>query len=77
MVESQPLSPRGLTSSTLYGRSTNQEMLTSSDSTQLYEDELVFLRPHQSERVMLQFGKLLVIRNHQLQDTWETFDLTY
>ncbi|WP_354010988.1 hypothetical protein [Endozoicomonas lisbonensis] len=52
-------------------------MLTSSDSTQLYEDELVFLRPHQSERVMLQFGKLLVIRNHQLQDTWETFDLTY
>ncbi|AMO58354.1 hypothetical protein GZ77_21770 [Endozoicomonas montiporae] len=75
--KASPLSPQGLTNSTLYGRSTNQEMLTSSDSTQLFEDELVFLRPHQSERVMLQFGKLLVIRNQQLQDTWETFDLTY
>ena len=75
--KASPLSPQGLSGNVLYGRSTNQEMLTSSDNTQLYEDELVFLRPHQSERVMLQFGKLLVIRNHQLQDTWETFDQSY
>ena len=75
--KASPLSPRGLNSNILYGRSTNQELLTSSDSTQLYEDELVFLRPHQSERVLLQFGKILVIRNQQIQDTWETFDLSH
>ena len=71
--KASPLSPKGLSSNILYGRSTNQELLTSSDSTDLLENELVFLRPHQSERVMLQFGKLLVIKNQQLQDTWETF----
>lgn len=65
-----PESPKGLKLNPVYGRSTNQEMLNGSDRVQLKQDDYVFLRPTQSESVMLQFGDLLVYRKGQLIDRW-------
>lgn len=55
-----PESPPGLSTNSLYGRSTNQEMLNGSDSVKLAVDDFVFLRPTQSEAVFLQFGDIAV-----------------
>ncbi|EAT12192.1 DSD1 family PLP-dependent enzyme [Bermanella marisrubri] len=68
--KAKPESPKGLKLNPVYGRSTNQEMLNGSDSVQLKQDDYVFLRPTQSESVMLQFGDLLVYRKGQLIDHW-------
>lgn len=59
--KARPVSPAGLTLNGLYGRSTNQELLNSSDAVQLAPDDWVFLRPDQSEAVLLQFGDLVVL----------------
>jgi D-serine deaminase-like pyridoxal phosphate-dependent protein len=53
--------------------STNQEPFTTSESVDLAVDDYVFLRPTQSERVMLQFGDLLVVSGGELVDRWPTF----
>lgn len=50
--------------------STNQEPFTTSDSVDLAVGDYVFLRPTQSERVMLQFGDLAVVRDGALLDLW-------
>jgi D-serine deaminase-like pyridoxal phosphate-dependent protein len=55
-----PVSPAGLTPNPVYGRSSNQEMLNLADGHTLAEGDRVFLRPHQSESVFLQFGDLAV-----------------
>ncbi|MBW2175697.1 MAG: hypothetical protein JRH03_01865 [Deltaproteobacteria bacterium] len=60
-----PLSPEGLVLNTLYGRSTNQEMMNGTEHTDIDVDDYVFLRPTQSESVMLQFGDLFVIRGNE------------
>ena len=36
-------------------------------------DDYVFLRPTQSERVMLQFGDLLILQGGELVDAWPVF----
>lgn len=53
--------------------STNQEPLSTSASVDLRPDDLVFLRPTQSEHVMLQFGDLLVVDGHEIVDRWPVF----
>jgi len=53
--------------------STNQEIINTSRSVSLDVDDYVFLRPTQSERVMLQFGDLLVCSNGEIVDTWRVF----
>lgn len=55
-----PESPPGLATNPVYGRSSNQEMLNASAETRLAVDDRVFLRPTQSEQVMLNFGSLAV-----------------
>lgn len=65
-----PVSPVGLKNNALYGRSSNQEMLNGSNKIQLQQDDLVFLRPTQSESVLLQFGDLLVYDNGRIDDRW-------
>ncbi|MCL6269165.1 alanine racemase [Sansalvadorimonas sp. 2012CJ34-2] len=70
-------SPKGLSNNALYGRSTNQELLTGSESTGLGVDDFVFLRPTQSEAVLLQFGRILVVRKEQVVGEWESFDQSY
>ncbi len=53
-----PVSPVGLSINPLYGRSSNQEMLNGNAGLTLQPDDWVFLRPSQSEQVLLQFGGL-------------------
>lgn len=67
------VSPAGLRSNRLYGRSSNQEIATGAAATQLAVDDLVFLRPTQSESVLLQFGDLLAVRGDRVEAQWPVF----
>ena len=69
----RPVAPPGLHNNGLFGRSSNQEMLNGSARVELGVDDYVFLRPTQSEAVMLQFGDLLVVRGGQIVDHWPVF----
>ncbi|OSY89000.1 hypothetical protein WH52_04905 [Tenacibaculum holothuriorum] len=62
--------PKGTKQNSLFGDSTNQTMLNIPKNTSLNVDDFVFLRPHQSEFVFLQFGELLPIRNGKIQASW-------
>lgn len=55
-----PVHPPKLKTSSIFGRSSNQELLVAPRGTKLAVDEYVFLRPHQSEAVFLQFPKIAV-----------------
>jgi D-serine deaminase-like pyridoxal phosphate-dependent protein len=71
--KSVPLSPKGLVVNSLYGRSTNQEMMNGPEHTDLEVDDYLFLRPTQSEAVMLQFGDLFVVRGDKYVGRWSVF----
>lgn len=58
-------SPRGLADNGLYGSSSNQAIVNASRSTGLAVDDWIFLRPTQSEAVMLQFGGVHAVRQSQ------------
>lgn len=62
--------PKKIKQNKLYGESTNQTMINAPASVNLEVDDCVFLRPHQSEFVFLQFGKLLIIRSGKILDRW-------
>ncbi len=66
-------SPPGLRTNALFGRSSNQEMVNGSTAVPLRVDDYVFLRPTQSEFVMLQFGDLVVMRGGKIVDHWPVF----
>ncbi|MDO8297186.1 MAG: alanine racemase [Caulobacter sp.] len=68
-----PVSPPGLRYSALFGRSSNQELLTGSEKVSLAPDDTVFLRPTQSEAVLLQFGDLAVWDGKAISRTWPVF----
>jgi len=72
----KPESPPGLQYSDLYGRSSNQELLTGSASIDLYPDDFIFLRPTQSEAVLLQFGDLFVYDGKEIVERWPTFPVS-
>ena len=57
----KPESPAGLQRNSLYGVSSNQMMYNGSPSQQLRQDDFIFLRPTQSEAVLLQFGDLAAL----------------
>jgi D-serine deaminase-like pyridoxal phosphate-dependent protein len=63
-------SPGGLVTNPIYGRSSNSEMVNASDRVPISVDDHVFLRPTQSEDVMLQFGNLLCVRQGAIVDEW-------
>jgi len=65
--------PIGLKKNKLYGSSTNQTMVNAPPSAEIEVDDFVFLRPHQSEFVFLQFGNILVSRGHTVVDEWKVF----
>lgn len=69
----QAHSPRGLAPNPLFGRSSNQELLTSAPAAELSPGDWVFLRPRQSEALMLQFGPLQVVQAGSLVDRWPVF----
>lgn len=66
-------SPAGLQSNSVYGRSSNQEMVNGSSAVGLTLEDQVFLRPTQTEAVLLQFGDLLAVRNGKIVDTWPVY----
>ncbi|MBX2814701.1 MAG: alanine racemase [Saprospiraceae bacterium] len=62
--------PEGLATHAFFGSSTNQNMLHAPAHVSLEVDDYVFLRPHQSEFVFLQFGALLAFRRAELVGRW-------
>lgn len=68
--KAHPVSPKGLTLNPVYGRSSNQEMYNGSVSIKLKQDDYIFLRPTQSEAVLLEFGDILVYENGQISERW-------
>ncbi|WP_236205039.1 DSD1 family PLP-dependent enzyme [Pseudomonas tohonis] len=69
----EPESPRGLQFNGLYGRSSNQEMINGSHAVGLSVDDQVFLRPTQSESILLQFGDLLAVRDGRIVEQWPVY----
>lgn len=63
--------PENLKDNKLYGLSTNQSMVNAPRSSSLEVDDFVLLRPHQSEHVFLQFGKLVILRDRTIIDQWD------
>lgn len=70
-----PVHPPGLRYNATFGRSSNQEMLNGADIP-LGPGQRVFLRPHQSEAVMLQFGPLAVVSQGAVTDIWDSFAIS-
>jgi len=71
--QADPVSPAGLQLSGLYGRSSNQELINGSPAVGLAVDDQVFLRPTQSESVLLQFGDLLAVRGGRIVERWPVY----
>lgn len=71
--KSKPESPKGLKTNGIYGRSSNQEIMTLPNHGTLEADDYVFLRPTQSESVILQFMDILLVRNGKLCGKWTPF----
>jgi len=72
----KPASPPGLQYSELFGRSSNQELLMGSAAVDLQPDDYIFLRPTQSEAVLLQFGDLLIYDGKEIVEQWPTFGVS-
>lgn len=72
----RPESPPGLAYSALFGRSSNQELLTGSDAIDIKPDDYVFFRPTQSEAILLQFGDIAVFDGERISETWPTFPIS-
>lgn len=68
--KARPVSPPGVQDNPLYGFSTNQMMYNGSTSVNLEVDDMLFLRPTQSEFVLLQFGDLAALDNGVITDWW-------
>jgi D-serine deaminase-like pyridoxal phosphate-dependent protein len=66
-----PVSPPGLQASGLYGNSSNQQVLLGSGLQALKPDDFIFMRPRQSEAVLLQFGAIAVLENNKISSFWE------
>lgn len=65
-----PASPEGLAQSSLYGTSSNQQVLVGSGAQALQVNDTIFLRPRQSEAVLQQFGDLLVVAGGKATERW-------
>lgn len=69
-----PVAPAGLRPEPLFGHSTNQDLVVGAPATALAEGDHVFLRPRQSERVLGQFGPLLLSRGGEHVGEWSVLD---
>lgn len=69
--KAHPCSPEGMLYNPIFGRSSNQECLNGSKATELAVDDYAFMRPTQSESVVLEFGKIMVVRGKDNLGTWD------
>ena len=65
-----PVDPPGLRNNATYGRSSNQELLNAGAHLDLVADDFVFLRPTQSEAILLHFGDIAVFEDGAITDHW-------
>jgi D-serine deaminase-like pyridoxal phosphate-dependent protein len=72
----KPMSPEGLQYSSLFGRSSNQELLTGSKKIALNPGDTIFLRPDQSEALFLQFGDIAVFDGGEIVEYWPTLPVS-
>ncbi|QKG72211.1 alanine racemase [Erythrobacter mangrovi] len=72
----KPHSPPGLQYSKLFGRSSNQELLTGSHKVDLRPGDTVFYHPDQSEALFLQFGDIAVYDQGAIVETWPTLPIS-
>jgi D-serine deaminase-like pyridoxal phosphate-dependent protein len=63
-------SPAGLADNGLYGKSSNQAIVNGSRRIPLQVDDQIFLRPTQSEGVLLEFGDLAALRQGRIDAWW-------
>lgn len=75
--KAKPVSPPGIAANPLYGYSSNQMMYNGSPAVALDVGDYLFLRPTQSEAVLLQFGDLLAESNGSLVAWWPPFSEAY
>ena len=68
--DARVVSPHGLAWSRLYG---GRSLLTGSRRVALDQDDFVFLRPTESEGVLLQFGDIAVFDGEEISTWWPTF----
>lgn len=69
----RPVYPLGMRTNPLYGVSSNQQMLMIPQDAVLAVDDYVFLRPTQTEAVLLEFGDLVIVREGRVVDRWPIF----
>lgn len=72
----KPASPEGLQYSSLFGRSSNQELLTGSRKIALKPGDTIILRPDQSEALFLQFGNIAVFDGGEIAEYWPTLPVS-
>ena len=70
--DARPVSPPGLRFSAIWG---GRGMLEGSTNVKLAEDDFVFMRPTESEGVLLQFGDIAVYDGAEIADWWPTFPI--
>ena len=68
--DAEPVSPPGLGFSPLFG---GRSMLSGSEKVEIAQDDMVFLRPRESEGVLLQYGDIAVFDGGEIVDRWPTF----
>ncbi|CAI8390491.1 MAG: alanine racemase [Hyphomonadaceae bacterium] len=68
-----PVDPPGLSYNSTFGRSSNQEMLNGGAALDIAADDFVFLRPHQSEALFMQFGDIAIYEDGEIVDYWPVF----
>lgn len=67
-----PIYPGGFGYSAIFGRSTNQEIWSAKESSEVSPGDIALLRPAQSEFVMSTYGKILAHRSGKEIQEWST-----
>lgn len=62
--------PPGLFDNALYGKSSNQAIVNSSHHVPLQVNDQIFLRPTQSERMLLEFGDIAAVSGGKITAWW-------
>ncbi|MEP4039294.1 alanine racemase [Pseudophaeobacter sp.] len=68
--KAKPVYPLGYGNSSVFGRSSNQEVWSGPHLEPSPVDHFAFLHPSQSEAVIPEFGALLVLSDGQITETW-------
>ena len=66
-----PVYPEGMKANSLWGDSSNQQMMGLPDNSPAKVDDLAFFRPTQSEAVFQQFGAIAIYEDTKIVDFWQ------